>query len=115
MNRSTNSVAIKKRKKKILKRAKGFYGSRSKLYTIAKNSVEKSLIYSYIGRKKKKKDFKKIWIKRINAFSNLNGLNYSKFIYLLKKNKIYLNKKCLSFLITNYLKQFTNYIKKNII
>ncbi|XBT18431.1 MAG: 50S ribosomal protein L20 [Candidatus Shikimatogenerans sp. Tduv] len=102
MNKSTNSVASRKRKKKILKKAKGYYGGKSKLYTIAKNSVEKSLVYSYIGRKIKKRNMKKIWILRINAFAKSNNLKYSFLINRLKKKKILLNRKSLTFLINNY-------------
>ncbi|XBT18745.1 MAG: 50S ribosomal protein L20 [Candidatus Shikimatogenerans sp. Tcar] len=102
MNRSINSVASRKKKKKILKKSKGYYGSKSKLYTVAKNSVEKALVYSYIGRKIKKRNFRNIWIHRINAFAKLNNLKYSSLINKLKKKKILLNRKSLTYLINNY-------------
>ncbi|WXB47309.1 MAG: 50S ribosomal protein L20 [Candidatus Shikimatogenerans sp. Tmey] len=111
MNRSLNSVASRKKKKKILKRSKGYYGSKSKLYTVAKNSVEKSLVYSYIGRKLKKRNIKNIWILRINAFAKLNNLKYSLLINKLKKKNILLNKKSLTFLINNYYYIFLKIIK----
>lgn len=112
MNRSTNSVYSKKRKKKFLKLAKGYYGCRSKLYTVAKNSVEKALKYSYINRKIKKRNIKNIWIYRINAFARINNIKYSYLINRIKKKKILLNKKSLVFLINNYYNIFLKIIKK---
>lgn len=101
MPRSKNIVASKKRRKKILKKTKGFYGAKKKSYTIAKNSYEKSLLNSYIGRKNKKRDFRKLWIIRINAYiRKFSNLNYSKFIYKIKKKKILLNRKILAYLFT---------------
>ncbi|MGX6961044.1 MAG: 50S ribosomal protein L20 [Candidatus Karelsulcia muelleri] len=99
MPRSVNAVSAKKRRKQILKKAKGFYGARRKLYTVAKNAVEKSLYYSYIGRKQKKRNFRKLWIIRINAAVRTFGLNYSKFVKILKNNKIKLNRKTISSII----------------
>ncbi|MGX7592277.1 50S ribosomal protein L20 [Candidatus Karelsulcia muelleri] len=96
MPRSVNSVASKKKRKKILKRAKGFYGARSKLYTVAKNAVEKSMCYSYVGRKQKKRNFRKLWIIRINAAIRNQGLNYSQFIKKINTNNFKLNRKMLS-------------------
>ncbi|WGH27078.1 MAG: 50S ribosomal protein L20 [Candidatus Shikimatogenerans bostrichidophilus] len=106
MPRSRNIVSSKKRKKKYLKYAKGFYGSKKKSYTIAKNAVEKSWLNSYIGRKNKKRDYRKLWIIRINAYVRKYGFKYSNFIFLLKKNNIYLNRKILSYLLNkknNYI------------
>ncbi|WGH24772.1 MAG: 50S ribosomal protein L20 [Candidatus Shikimatogenerans bostrichidophilus] len=113
MPRSKNKVASKKRRKKILKLAKGYYGVKSKSYTIAKNAVEKSLLHSYLGRKEKKKFFKRLWIIRINAYvRKYSNLNYSKFMYLLNKNKYKLNRKILSYLSieskNNLLRQILN-------
>lgn len=86
----------RKRRKKILKLAKGFRGSHSKLFRTAKQQVFKSLKYSYIGRKNKKRCYRRLWILRINAFVRSYGINYSKFIYLIKKKHIALNRKMLS-------------------
>ncbi|WGH26049.1 MAG: 50S ribosomal protein L20 [Candidatus Shikimatogenerans bostrichidophilus] len=110
MPRSRNIINSKKRKKKYLKLAKGFFGSKKKCYTIAKNSVEKSWKNSYIGRKNKKRFYRKLWIQRINAFVRNYGMTYSKFIFLLKKNKINLNRKVLSFLFAN--KKYNFFFKK---
>ncbi|WGH25622.1 MAG: 50S ribosomal protein L20 [Candidatus Shikimatogenerans bostrichidophilus] len=97
MPRSKNIVASKKRRKKIIKYVKGFYGAKKRSYTIAKNSYEKSLLHSYVGRKLKKRDFKKLWIIRINAYIRQNtNMTYSKFINKLRKKKINLNRKVLS-------------------
>ena len=79
--------AIKKRRK-ILKQAKGYWGAKSKLYRVARQAVMKSQMYAYVGRKNKKRDFRKLWIARINAAARMNGLSYSKFMYGLKKNGI---------------------------
>ncbi|WGH24588.1 MAG: 50S ribosomal protein L20 [Candidatus Shikimatogenerans bostrichidophilus] len=99
MPRSKNKVASKRRRKKILRLAKGYYGVKSKSYTIAKNTVEKSLLNSYLGRKEKKKYFKRLWIIRINAYvRKYSNLTYSKFMYILKKNNYILNRKILSYL-----------------
>ncbi|MDH3004659.1 MAG: 50S ribosomal protein L20 [Candidatus Shikimatogenerans sp. JK-2022] len=99
MPRSKNKVASKKKRKKILKLAKGYYGAKKRSYTIAKNTVEKSLQNAYIGRKNKKRYFRKLWIIRINAYvRKYSKLTYSKFIYILKKNKYYFNRKVLSYL-----------------
>uniref|UniRef100_UPI0032B26EA2 50S ribosomal protein L20 n=1 Tax=Candidatus Karelsulcia muelleri TaxID=336810 RepID=UPI0032B26EA2 len=110
MPRSVNAVASKKHKKKILNSAKGFYGARSKLYTVAKNAVEKSFQYSFIGRKNNKRNFRKLWIQRINAAARENGISYSNLMFLFKKNNIKLNRKCLADLAMNQ-----NYLFKIII
>lgn len=89
------NVAIKRRKK-ILKRAKGFRGAHSRLFRIANEQVMKALRYSYIGRKRKKRDFRSLWITRINAAARINGTNYSKVINLLKESKIGINRKMLA-------------------
>ncbi|MGX7592134.1 50S ribosomal protein L20 [Candidatus Karelsulcia muelleri] len=111
MPRSVNSVAAKKKRKKILKLAKGFYGARSKLYTVAKNAVEKSMCYSYIGRKQKKRNFRKLWIIRINTAVRKFGLNYSNFIKKLKNNNFKLNRKTISNLLINEYNILNNLIK----
>ena len=90
----------RKRRKKVLRLARGFKGSHSSLFRTAKQQVLKALKYSYIGRKRKKRDYRRLWIVRINACVRPYNLNYSKFIYLLKKSKIGLNRKVLSQLVT---------------
>ena len=101
MPRSINSVASKARRKKILKQAKGFFGRRKNVYTVAKNAVEKALSYSYRDRKTKKRNFRALWIQRINAGVREHGMSYSQFMGLLKKNNIDLNRKVLADLAMN--------------
>lgn len=101
MPRSTNAVASRKRRKKILKQAKGYFGARSKVYTVAKNAVEKGLLYAYRDRRNKKRNFRKLWIARINAAARAEGMNYSTFIHGLKQNNIELNRKVLADLAMN--------------
>lgn len=96
MARVKRAVNAKKRHKKILKQAKGYYGAKSKLFRTANEAVMKSLNYAYIGRKQRKRDFRKLWITRINAAARLNGMSYSKFIDGLKKANIQINRKMLS-------------------
>jgi len=101
MPRSVNAVASKARRKKVLKQAKGFYGKRKNVYTVAKNVVEKGLTYSYVGRKLKKRDYRSLWIIRINAAVRPEGLTYSQFIHRLGEKKIGLNRKALADLAMN--------------
>lgn len=96
MARVKGAVNAKKKHKKVLKQAKGYYGAKSKLYRTANQAVMKSLNYAYIGRKHRKRDFRKLWISRINAAARLNGMNYSTFISGLKKANIKINRKILS-------------------
>ena len=96
MARVKSGVTARKRHKKILKQAKGYYGAKSKLYRPAKQAVMKSLDYAYSERKQRKRDFRKLWISRINAAARLNGMNYSTFINGLKKANIEINRKVLS-------------------
>ncbi len=102
MPRSQNSVASRQRRKKILKQAKGYYGRRKNVYTVAKNAVEKGLVYSYIGRKQKKRNFRALWIQRINAGAHLHGMSYSQLMGGLKKAEIDLNRKVLADLAMNH-------------
>ncbi len=95
------SVNTKKRKRSILKQAKGYWGARSKLYRVAIEAVMKSGQYAYVGRKMKKRDFRTLWIARINAACRMNGLTYSHFIYGLNKLNIQLNRKVLAELAVN--------------
>lgn len=101
MPRSVNAVASRRRRKRILKLAKGYYGSRSKVYTIAKNTVEKGLQYAYRDRKTKKREFRALWIQRINAGARQNGLSYSQLIGKLSAKGIELNRKVLADLALN--------------
>lgn len=101
MPRSVNAVASKARRKRILKQAKGFYGKRKNVYTVAKNVVEKGMTYSYDGRKLKKREYRRLWIARINAAVREEGLTYSQFINKLKVKNIDLDRKILADLAMN--------------
>ena len=114
MPRSVNSVASKRRRKKILKAAKGYWGARSKVYTVAKNAVEKAMVYAYIGRKQKKRAFRRLWIARINAGARQNGTTYSRLIHSLHTNNIDLNRKVLADMAMNHpdiFKQIVDSVK----
>ncbi|CCJ32745.1 MULTISPECIES: 50S ribosomal protein L20 [Caloramator] len=101
MARVKRAVHSHKKRRKIMKLAKGYYGAKSKLYRIAKQAVMKSLQYAYVGRKLKKRDFRKLWIARINAAARANGLSYSKFINGLKLAGVEINRKMLADLAVN--------------
>lgn len=101
MPRSKNAVASRARRKKILDQAKGYYGKRKNVYTVAKNIVEKGMTYSYVGRKLKKREYRTLWIARINAAVREEGLNYSQFISGLTAKGIDLNRKVLADLAMN--------------
>ena len=101
MPRSVNAVASRARRKKILKQAKGFYGKRKNVYTVAKNVLEKGLGYKYVGRKLKKRDYRSLWIVRINAAVREEGMSYSQFIGKLATKGIDLNRKVLADLAMN--------------
>jgi ribosomal protein L20 len=101
MPRSVNAVASRRRRKKILKLAKGYYGARSKVYTVAKNTVEKGLQYAYRDRKTKKREFRALWIQRINAGARQHGISYSQLIGKLNAKEIGLNRKVLADLAMN--------------
>lgn len=101
MPRATNNPAAKRRHKKVLKAAKGNYGGRRKLYRTAKETVQKGLAYAYRDRRNRKRDFRRLWIIRINAAARLNGLSYSQFINGLNKAGIQLNRKVLAELAVN--------------
>jgi large subunit ribosomal protein L20 len=101
MPRSKNAVASRARRKRILKQAKGFYGKRKNVYTVAKNIVEKGLTYAYVGRKLKKREYRQLWIARINAAVRQEGLTYSQFINKLSLKGIELNRKVLADLAMN--------------
>ena len=101
MPRSVNAVASRARRKRILKQAKGFYGKRKNVYTVAKNVLEKGLQYRYVGRKLKKREYRALWIARINAAVREEGLTYSAFIDKLNKKGITLDRKVLADLAMN--------------
>ncbi|GAB3425974.1 50S ribosomal protein L20 [Niabella aquatica] len=106
MPRSVNAVASKARRKKILKQAKGFYGKRKNVYTVAKNVVEKGMTYMYVGRKLKKREYRTLWIARINAAVREEGLTYSQFINKLQTKGIELDRKVLADLAMNNSESF---------
>ncbi|HZG01321.1 MAG TPA: 50S ribosomal protein L20 [Chitinophagales bacterium] len=101
MPRTKNRVASKARRKKVLDRAKGFWGTRKSNIETARNAVDKALAYAYVGRKQKKRDYRSLWIERINAGARQEGLSYSKFMDGLKKAHITLNRKALADLAMN--------------
>jgi large subunit ribosomal protein L20 len=107
MARVKGSVVTRARRKKILNRAEGYFGSKHLLFRTAKEQVLHSLRYSYVSRREIKRDFRKLWIKRINAACHLNGISYSKFMDGLKKSNIAMNRKMLSELAINDPKAFT--------
>ena len=109
IKRAVNAV---KKRRKILKLAKGYFGNKSKSYRIARQAVMKSLNYAFIGRRRRKRDFRKLWIARINAAARLNGLSYSKFMYGLSKAGITLNRKVLADLAVNDAAAFTALVEK---
>ena len=111
MPRSSNSVASRKRRKKVLKKAKGYFGRRKNVYTIAKNAVEKGLSYAYRDRKNKKRVFRSLWITRINAAARQHGLSYSELINKLKTKGIEINRKVLADLAMNEPEKFSKIIK----
>lgn len=101
MPRSKNAVASRARRKKILSQTKGFYGKRKNVYTVAKNVLEKGLGYKYVGRKLKKRDYRSLWITRINAAVRAEGMSYSVFMHKLSEKGIELNRKVLADLAMN--------------
>ena len=96
MPRSVNAVAAKARRKKVIKAAKGYFGRRKNVHTVAKNAVEKAMQYAYIGRKQKKRNFRSLWIQRINAGVREHGMSYSTFMGGISKKGIALNRKVLA-------------------
>ena len=112
MPRSVNSVAKRARRKKIMKQAKGFFGRRKNVWTVAKNAVEKAMVYAYRDRKQNKRNFRALWIMRINAGARLHGMSYSQFIGLVKKNGIELNRKVLADLAMNHPEAFKAVVDK---
>ena len=112
MSRVKNSVATRARRKKVIKLAKGYFGRKSTVYRTANQAVMKSAIYAYRDRRAKKRDFRKLWITRINAAARLNGTTYSKLMDALKKNNIELNRKVLADLAVNDAAAFSKLVEK---
>ena len=112
MPRSVNSVAKRARRKKVLKQAKGYFGRRKNVCTVAKNAVEKALSYAYRDRKTKKRVFRSLWITRINAAAREHGLSYSELMYKLKSNNILINRKVLADIAMNDRKKFEEIVNK---
>ena len=112
MPRSVNNVASRARRKRILKLAKGFFGRKKNVWTVAKNAVEKGLGYAYRDRKQKKREFRGVWMTRINAGARQHGLSYSELIGKLKKSGVDLNRKVLADLAMNHPSAFEAVVKK---
>ncbi|AVI51513.1 MAG: 50S ribosomal protein L20 [Bacteroidia bacterium] len=112
MPRSVNSVASRARRKKVMKHAKGYFGRRKNVWTVAKNAVEKAMLYSYRDRRAKKRNFRSLWITRINAGARQHGMSYSQFMGKLKANDIELNRKVLADLAMNHPEAFKAVVDK---
>ena len=110
MPRSVNAVAAKARRKKVIKAAKGYFGRRKNVHTVAKNAVEKAMQYAYIGRKQKKRNFRSLWIQRINAGVREHGMSYSTFMGAVSKKGIALNRKVLADLALQDPQSFTDLV-----
>ncbi len=112
MPRSVNSVASRARRKKVMKQAKGYFGRRKNVWTVAKNAVEKAMLYAYRDRRTKKRNFRALWITRINAGARLHGMSYSQFMGKVKANNIELNRKVLADLAMNHPEAFKAIVDK---
>ena len=112
MPRSVNSVAKRARRKKVLKQAKGYFGRRKNVWTVAKNAVDKAMLYAYRDRKAKKRNFRSLWIMRINAGARLHGMSYSQFMGAVKSAGIELNRKVLADLAMNHPEAFKAIVDK---
>lgn len=111
MPRAKNAVASRARRKKVLKMARGYWGRRKNVWTVAKNAVEKGLTYAYRDRKTKKRNFRALWIQRINAGTRLHGMSYSQFMGKVHTNGIELNRKVLADLAMNHPEAFAAVVK----
>lgn len=112
MPRSVNAVASRARRKKVLKATRGYFGRGSNVWTVAKNKYEKGLQYAYRDRKVKKREFRRLWIQRINAGAREHGISYSQFMGLLKKAEVELNRKVLADLAMNHPEAFKAVVEK---
>ncbi len=112
MPRSVNSVAKRARRKKVIKQAKGYFGRRKNVWTVAKNAVDKAMSYSYRDRRAKKRTFRSLWITRINAGARQHGMSYSQFMGGMKKSGIELNRKVLADLAMNHPEAFEAIVNK---
>lgn len=112
MPRSVNSVAKRARRKRVLKQAKGYFGRRKNVWTVAKNAVDKAMLYSYRDRRAKKRNFRSLWITRINAGARQHGMSYSQFMGSLKNSGIELNRKVLADLAMNHPEAFAAIVKQ---
>lgn len=111
MTRVSNAVVRKKRHKKILKKAKGYYGARSRLYRTAKDAVERAMLYNYRDRRQRRRNFRRLWISRINAAARLNGTTYSQLLAALKAKNIELDRKILAHLAVHEPDAFAAVVK----
>ena len=114
MARSVNKVAARQRRKKFIKLAKGYWGLRKNVWTIAKNHIEKGLLHAFVGRKLKKRSYRSLWIVRINAAARENGTTYSRLMNALKKKNIIINRKVLADFAMNKPEIFSAIVKKAI-
>jgi large subunit ribosomal protein L20 len=112
MPRSVNAVASRAKRKRVLKLAKGYFGRKKNVWTVAKNAVEKGLVYAYRDRKQKKREYRAIWIQRINAAVREHGMSYSAFIGKVKKSGINLDRKVLADLALNHPEAFNAVLNK---
>ncbi len=112
MPRSVNNVASRARRKRVLKQAKGYWGRRSNVWTVAKNAVEKGMVYSYRDRRQKKREIRRLWIQRINAGTREHGISYSQFMGAIKTTGIDLNRKVLADLAMNHPAAFKAIVEK---
>lgn len=112
MPRSVNAVASRRRRKKVLKAARGYFGARKNVWTVAKNAVDRANAFAYIGRKLKKRAYRRLWIARINAGARQNGMTYSKLIHALNTADINLNRKVLADLAMNHPKSFADLVNR---
>ncbi len=112
MPRSVNNVASRAKRKRVLKLAKGFFGRKKNVWTVAKNAVEKGLVYAYRDRKQKKREFRAVWIQRINAAARTYGMSYSELMGKLSKSGVEINRKVLADLAMNHPKAFEEVVNK---
>ncbi|MEP0266682.1 50S ribosomal protein L20 [Dokdonia sp.] len=112
MPRSVNAVASRARRKKVMKQAKGYFGRRKNVWTVAKNAVDKAMQYAYRDRRQKKRNFRSLWITRINAGARMHGMSYSQFMGRVKANDIELNRKVLADLAMNHPEAFAAIVNK---